>query len=228
MSQQNKTPFQKISSLETTSLLALLHKHRVTVQFKMSDTGVYKAKAENKGWGQNILIRRPANLGQDRKDSEVTGNFTLDSQIYFFKAILRLQKKQIHLQLNGELNKLVRRRQDRVVVPERVPLHLMTKRIGDQLLFVRGGLQDISIKGCKVVLNTSEVKLKVGDILTGVLRFGQRKPISVTAVVRHHQKIKHIRYDQMFGVEYTKLDDLLRLQAWIIDVQRENFNTLGT
>lgn len=215
--------FAKVTAKGTSELISTLHERRLTVLFKFSDSGVYRLRAAEKGWGQNILAPRPANLGDSRKDQPVTGNFTVNGEVYFFNAKVRIQKKQIHLQLTGELHKLARRRQDRVPVGANVPLHLMTKRVDDRLLFLRGVLQDLSIKGCRVVLNTAQHAVKPGDVIVGVLRFGTRKPINVTGVVRHYKRLTKGRYEQMFGMEFTKCDDLLRLQAWLTDLQREEF-----
>lgn len=215
--------FVKLSAKDAGELIAALHEKRLTVLFKFADSGVYRLKAAEKGWGQNILAPRPANLGDSRKDQVVTGNFTIEGEVYFFNAKVRIQKKQIHLQLTGELHKLARRRQDRVPVPAEVPLHLVTKRVGDKLVFLRGILQDLSLKGCRIVLNTSQQIVRPGDTVTGFLRWGARRPISVTGVVRHHKRLNKGRFDQMFGMELTKCDDLMRLQAWLVDLQREEF-----
>lgn len=215
--------FKKLSAAETTKLLGQLHEVRGTVLFKFPDTGVYRLKTSDKGWGQNILAARPANLGDDRRDKIVTGNFLVAGQIYFFNAKVRIQKKQIHLALTGDLHKLARRKQDRFPVPESLPLHLLTKRVGDKILFVRGVLQDLSIKGARVALNTSQNVVKVGDPITGILRFASRKPIVVSGVIRHHKRVTKGRFDQIFGLEFSKVEDLVRLQGWLVDLQREMF-----
>lgn len=221
-----ETTFRKLTATETSQLLADVHSRRATVLFKFPDSGVFRAKAAAKGWGQSILAPRPATLADSRRDQVVTGNFQIDRELYFFSAKVRLQKRQIHLALTGELQKLIRRKQERFPVPEGVPLHMVTKRAGEKLVFLRGILQDLSMKGCKVAFLTYQSEIKSGEVLVGLLRYGSRKPISVAGFVRHVRRSDRGRYDQMFGMEFTKVDDLMRLQAWLVDLQREAFARL--
>lgn len=217
------TYFEKLTVGETTKLLADLHERRGTILFKFSDSGVFRVKAAAKGWGQSLLAARPATLADSRRDQVVTGNFLVKGQMYFFNAKVRLQKRQLHLQLTGELQKLARRKFDRFPVPESVPLHLVTKRVGDRLVFLRAVLQDLSSKGFRAALLTAQPDIKVGAVVTGLIRFGSRKPIVVTGTIRHQKRLSKGRFDQVFGIEFSKCDDLLRLQGWIVDVQREAF-----
>lgn len=218
--------FRKLSAAETSHLLSDVHSRRVTILFKFTDSGVYRTRAAAKGWGQSILVARPAALSDLRRDQVVTGNFQLDHQMYFFSAKVRMQRKQVHLQIVGELQKLVRRRLERYPVPEGISLYLVTKRIGDRLVFLRGVLQDLSMKGCKVQLLTSQPDVKSGVPMSALLRFGNRKPIAISGLIRHTRRLAKGRYDQSFGVEFSKVEDLLRLQAWLVDLQREAFARL--
>lgn len=215
--------FRKLSAAETSQVLSDVHARRVTVLFKFPDSGVYRSKAVEKGWGQSILAPRPATLADSRRDQLVTGNFQLDRQMYFFSAKVRMQRRQVHLELTGELQKLVRRQLERYPVPEGMPLYVVTKRVGDRLIFLRGLLQDLSMRGCKVNLLTYHPNIKSGTPLTCLLRFANRKPITVVGTVRHTRRLEKGRYDQSFGIEFSKVDDLLRLQSWLVDLQREVF-----
>lgn len=215
--------FKKVSGIDSNRLLGLLHIRRGTVLFKFPDSGVYRVKAASKGWGQSIMSVRPPTLTDSRRDQVVTGNFLLDGQMYFFNAKVRLQKKQMHLQLTGDLQRLARRKLERFPVPETVALHFVSKRIGDKLMFLRGPVMDLSVKGCRVALITARPEIKVGAGLTALLRYDSRKPITVHGNVRHQRRPSKGRYDQIFGVEFSKCDDLIRLQGWLVDLQRELF-----
>jgi c-di-GMP-binding flagellar brake protein YcgR len=184
-------------------------------------------KTVEKGWGQNILGVRPAALKDEAKNQVVTGNFTLGDDFFFFKAKVRVQQKMAHLQLVGEIFRLVRRRNTRVKIPEGINVHIVTKKIGDRQEFVRGPLQDLSLTGCRIAVYSEQEVTKLGDTVTGLLRYDNRKPMTVTGIVRHHKLVEKGRYDQVFGFEFTAIEDPERFQIWLVDLQRQAFSEMS-
>ncbi|MBX2987264.1 MAG: PilZ domain-containing protein [Bdellovibrionaceae bacterium] len=213
--------FRKLSVTAANALLEEVHKRGIVVLFKFPDSGVLRLRAAGKAWGQAVLGARPATLGDSRKDQLATANFSIDGEFYFFNAKVRIQKRFVHLELQEGLHRLVRRRNNRLKVPASAALNLITKRVGDRLAFLRGPLQDISLKGCRVSFHQEQGGLKVGDTLTGDLRFGSRQPIPITAVVRHHRKLARGHYDYTVGLEFNQVGDLTRFQTWLVDLHRE-------
>lgn len=216
--------FRKLNASEKKGILAELHERRETVLFKFPDSGVLRMRAEGRAWGESILGNRPATLGDSRRDQIVTGNFRLDGEFYFFTAKVRIQKKIVHLEIQDSIQKLVRRKNSRIKVPPAMALNLTTKRIGDRITFLRGPLQDVSLKGCRVAFHGKEVMPQKDEVVAGVLRFGSRLPIEFSAVVRHNRKVQKSHYDYIVGLEFVILSDVERFQSWLVDIHREIFS----
>lgn len=222
-------PFKVMTTAEGKKILQDLHKKQGLVLFKFPDTGVHRMKVEIKGWGQNILGSRPATIGESRKDQIVTGSFTLNDDLYFFQAKVRLQKRLLHLEiLPGGLSLLARRGARRVRVPASLEVDLVTKRIGDRLVFLRGPVQDISLRGFRVGFLGTVVSIKSGDAMTGTLRYGHRKPLVVSATVRHHSQKSTGRFGNVVGFEFTKFEEPARFQNWLVDLYREIYSRRKT
>lgn len=215
--------YRKLNVTEKKGILQELHLRRGVVHFKFPDSGVLKCKAEEKGWGESILGTRPATLGDSRRDQVVTGNFQLDGEIYFFTAKVRIQKKLVHLEIVDTIHRLIRRKGSRIPVPASLALNLATKRVGDRIIFLRGPLQDISLKGCRVAFHGKEALPQKDEMMTGLLRFGARQPIEFSAVVRHQRKVPKSHYDYVIGLEFVMISDPTRFQTWLVDVHRELF-----
>lgn len=215
--------FKPVSAADSKRVIKSLHERGGPVAFKFPDSGVFKLRAEPRAWGENIMGRRPVTLGDGRRDEIAVANFVSDNEIYFFTAKVRLQKKVVHLEVIGELSRLARRSTRRLVVPASVGVALVTKRIGDRLVFLRGPVQDISAKGCRVSFHGETLPGREGQELAAVLRYGQRKPLEIRAIIRHKRKPKSSRYDQSLGLQFSGIEDGARFQTWLIDLHREVF-----
>lgn len=219
--------FRKLTTAETTQLLKDVHLKRATVIFKFDDTAPYKAKAAMKGWGKNILCARPSNLPDTHKEGVVTCNLPLAGEIYFFQARIKASRKELQVELENEVFQLVRRKEKRLRIPDGVEAFFMTKRIGDRLVFLKGVLQDISDGGCRVALNVSNPIVKFNDVIVGSLRVGSQRSVPVAGKVRHRKTMKSGKFDQVFGLEFTLVEesDKAKVEKVLEAVRREIFKS---
>lgn len=219
--------FRKLNVAETSKMLEEIHRKRSALSFKFKDSPVFRAKAGTRGWGKSVLCTRPANLTDDRRSGAVTVQFTLDNEIYFFEGKVQANRRLLFLHLSSGIFQLIRRKVQRVPVPPNFPLFFMTKRIGERLIFVKGVIQDISAKGCRVALNTATPVVKVDDVIVGYLRINERKGPALAGKVRHRKSLKTGPYDQVFGVEFTLMvdKDSRALEKLMIDLRMEFFRS---
>ncbi|MBX3040146.1 MAG: PilZ domain-containing protein [Bdellovibrionaceae bacterium] len=216
--------FRKLNATEKKGILQELHHRRAGVVFKFPDSGVLRMKAEGRGWGDSILGSRPATLGDSRKDQMVTGNFQMDGEFYFFTAKVRIQKRLVHLEISEPIHRLIRRKNSRIKVPASLAMNISTKRVGDRISFLRGPLQDISLRGCRVAFHGAEGIPKKDEIVAGLLRFGSRQALEFSAVVRYSRRMARSHYDHIVGLEFLTVSDANRYQAWLVDVHREIYS----
>ena len=219
-------PFKALDTQDTTKLLATVHEQRVEILFKFDNSTVFKARAEAKGWGQSILLPVPSRLDTTRKDQIVAGNFTLGSDIFFFKAKIRIQKTHLHLEILDSIQQLVRRAIARYRIPEGMTINMYTKRIGENLIFLRGDVLDLSSKGCQIRMTAADATIKAEQVLIGDLRFANRKAIGFEGSIRHVKKSAKDRFECTFGLQFTSVEDEARLEQWITDIQRELFRIM--
>lgn len=217
--------FKALEPAETGDMLRRIHDERMTVLFKFGTTAVLRAKASKRGWGRNIICARPANMPDGHKNQVTTVNVVIDGEIYFVRATAKYDKRQLHLQLQTELHQLVRRKNQRFAIPAKTELFLLTKKINDRQLYVKGVVQDLSSGGCRVALNTATPAIASGDFIVGYFKLGRRKPYPVAGVVRHRKSHVTGRFDQSFGFEYEPMElaDAKRYAQLLLEAQRNTF-----
>ncbi len=199
--------FRKLTTVETTDLLAKLHQMRATIIFKFDDTSPFKAKAAIKGWGKNILCARPANLPDSHREGNVTCNLPLEGDIYFFQASLKANRRELRFDLQSGMYQLIRRKERRLRIPEGVEAYFMTKRISDRLVFLKGILIDFSEGGCRVGLNIATPVVKIDDVISGTLRIGTERNLSISGQVKHRRAPQTGKFEQVFGLQFKFNND---------------------
>lgn len=217
--------FKALEPAETGDMLRRIHDERMSVLFKFGTTGVLRAKASKRGWGRNIICARPANLPDGHKNKMTTVNVVIDGEIYFMQATAKYDKRQLHLQLQTEMHQLIRRKNQRFAVPPKTELYLLTKKINDRQLYLKGVVEDLSSGGCKVALNTATPEIANGDFVVGYFKLGRRKPYPIAGVVRHRKSHKTGRFEQSFGLQFEPMEatDARRYVQLLIEAQRSSF-----
>lgn len=224
-------PFQKIDSKEAAQLLRAIHEFQVPVFFKFPESLVYRCQAEPKAWGKAIICERPANLPAAPKDRVITGNVLLHDEIFFFQAKVKLDRKTVTLHLTSDFFQLARRRIKRLRVPAWVELAFVSRKVGGKLVFLRGAVQDISLRGLKVGLLSATPAIRFHEEIEGHLRYGNMKPIEFSGKVRHRRFQRTSKYEQLIGLEMPDPSpaEKMRIEQLILEIQREVFSkTLGS
>lgn len=220
--------FERLQPHETNELLRVIHEGRKTVLFKFDATTVFKAKAVKRGWGRHIICARPANLGNEHKNKMTTVNIVLNGNIYFLRATAKYDRRQLHLQLQTEMHRLVRRKSTRHGIPEGREIFLMTKKINERMTFIKGVVQDLSEHGARIALNTAVPEIAKGDFIVGYFKFARRKPYPIAGLVRHRRSVPGGRFEQVFGLEFEPFAaaDEKRYRQLLLEVQRDSFAEL--
>lgn len=219
--------FRKLNPSEKKGILREVHQRRISISFKFPDSGVLRMKPSEQGWGDSIIGARPATLGESRKGQTVTGQFQVNGEFYFFSAKVRILRQVVHLDLLEGIHKLIRRRNLRIHVPASMALNMLTKRVGARLSFLRGPVQDISMKGIRIAFHGTEGIPQKEDIVAGTLKFGVRQPLELVGIVRHSRRVSKSHFDYIVGIEIMECSDDLRYQSWLVEIHREVYSRKG-
>lgn len=214
--------FKKLGPKSAADLLTVVFSKKIPILFKFNDSTVFRAKPAAEKNGVSMIVSRPPNVSEERHGQEVTGQFAVMTQVYFFRAKIRIREESVSLQLVDGVHQLIRRRDDRYPIPSNMAMEMITKRVGDQIVFVRGALIDLSLRGCAVGFG-SPVKFKPGETIQATLRFENRKPITFQGIIRHQVPPKRTRFEKAYGIEIHECDNPIRLKEWILVLQRKTF-----
>ncbi len=217
--------FKVLKLDEKSRLIAQAQAFESSVYFKFPDSRVFKTQALPSGSKKMISCDRPVSLANHQTNRTVTMNFVVNSEVYFLVTVINIDQKKIHFNINTDIFHLARRKNRRLRIPKDYEVHLMIKRLGGQMAFLRGIVTDLSDGGCRVALNTELPLVEANVQIEGTLKIGSRLPFEIQGIVKYHKL--HVRKDhkQVFGIEYVDLGLSLNLKmkAILLDLERELF-----
>jgi hypothetical protein len=121
---------------------------------------------------------------------EVTFNFNLNENKYFFQGIIRLTKAEsldVSIELISEIYVAHRRAKERLIIPPEyygiIKIHYINSKLSKSFSRV----VNISDLGCGLEFKT-DINLKTSDIIQGDLSFPSRPPVAIECEVMHRKE----------------------------------------
>lgn len=196
-----------------------------SVYFKFPQSIVYKTKAHLVIPDTIISCPKPSTLPLIRTKRKVTMNFVINSEVYFMVTDLTADAKQVYFGLSSDVMLLARRKNSRLKMPEDFDASIIIKRVAGETTIIRASIKDLSSEGCRAAIAGATPVLTQGEVVEGTLRFPEKKPVDIQALIKYQKSHPRSREKQVFGLQFIGLSDFTatKLQALNLDLQREIF-----
>lgn len=215
----SQTIFKKVALSEKKNIFKEIAQDKVHISVKVSDPEMaFHLIAVQVEKDENLLCHLTADSKGLNQNYKVVVNFILGAERYFFHTETKVQSGWVVLSLENDLFQLQRRNNVRFEMPEEYPCSFIMTQHEGKKYFVECKLKDISAGGIKIEVPLDHPPFRIGEVLKGSLRLGNRRPMEFEVEVRFiHQ--------QFLGLQFLKVDHLLenRLLSLMMDLQREIF-----
>lgn len=160
---------------------------------------------------------------------EVTFNFNLDNNKYFFQGFIKpanLAALEVNIELSTQIHVVHRRAQERLIIPPDFYGVLKINHINSKPGKIFSRILNISSTGCSIEFKT-ESDLKAKDTILAELTFPSRLPIDIECEVVHRREVRDTEGNIVFifGLRYLikKPQEDIIMKDLMIDLFRDLF-----
>jgi hypothetical protein len=180
---------------------------------------------------KNVIIAQLQNNSDfDAVLDEVTFNFNLNDNKYFFQGLIKPvggKSLDVRIELTTELHWVHRRAQERLIIPNDFYGALRITQVNSKLAKSFSRILNISTSGCSLEFKT-ETDLKTKDVIQGELSFITRpQPLYVDCEIVHRQESRDDegRMVIIIGLRYIfkKSQEEEAMKELMIDLFRDIF-----
>jgi c-di-GMP-binding flagellar brake protein YcgR len=168
-----------------------------------------------------LLCHHTEDSKEITQPQKVLMNFSFKTERYFMQTELSFEVGWAVMDISGDLFQLQRRANARFVMPpEYGAVYILMSHEGKKY-FLDCPLKDISAGGFKMEVPATHPDFRMGEVLKGSLRLGQRRPMEFETEVRFVQK--NPEGVHVLGVQFLNIDHVMenRLLSLMMDLQRE-------
>lgn len=224
---QSQNIFKRVAVSERKALFRSICQAKVNLSLKTSDgDDVFHLQAIQTEKDETLLCHHTADSKDKSGIMKVLANFIFEEERYFFQTDLEFSTGWAILKTDVDLFMLQRRANARIDLPPKYFANFNIIKYDGKAQFIECRIEDISAGGLKIVIPKAEPVLKIGDVLRGALRLGNRRPMELDIEVRFAQSKDEAGVKvQVAGVQFKEVDHLLenRLLSLMMDLQRELF-----
>lgn len=225
---QNSDMFSKINDQERLRLFKDLAAARVEIAAKGVPDEIYRFNVDRTTPRSQLICTVPFGLNTPESGKDLVCQFFIGGERYFFKALARIEHEKVVLEINSPLFHLQRRQSYRIKIPEKYPAKFLISELNKQGVKLTTDIVDLSSSGCRVALVASSPVLQPGDQIKAHLVVGNREPLEVEGIIRHHklETFATKPSKQTFGVELNTSSSLIegKLFSITMDLHREFFS----
>lgn len=215
--------FKRVAVSERKLIFREMAEDRAQLALKGADPDfVFHLIAVQTEKDETLLCHHTEDSKSVTQPQKVLLNFSFKSERYFMQSELAFESGWAVLQIGGDLFQLQRRANARLVIPPTYPaVYILTSHEGKKY-FVDCAVKDISAGGLKLEVPVTHQDFRMGEVLKGSLRLGNRRPMEFEVEVRFAQKNEKLH---IVGVQFLNVDHVLenRLLSLMMDLQRELF-----
>lgn len=219
---QENAVFKKVAVSTRKVLFRILASEKLPILLKKMEEEEFFRIVAAKVEKDEILFYLPAaGSAVIQKEQKVSGSFTINNEKYYFNSQIFVLNGLSALKANIDLFQLQRRANARIVLPDSYDCAFTLTQHKDKFYSIDCRLRDLSAGGIRIEIPCDEPHLKVGEVLSGAIRLGKRRPMEFSLEVRFVQK-----KDQMIqtvGLQFLSFNNAIenRLLLVMMDIQRE-------
>lgn len=222
--------FKKVATSERKRILREIAAERLQISVRGTNDEVFHLLAIQTEKDEVLLCHLTDDSREQSHGQKVVVNFTYKSERYFLQTDLSFKSGWAVLRTDLDMFRLQRRANARVDIPGSYEAFFTVVKHNGNISFRETLVRDMSAGGMKLMVPISEPELKSGDILQGVLRLGNRRPMEYSVEVRFVKKADFEGSQvQYAGVKFQQVDTHLenRLLSLMMDLQRELYLKFG-
>jgi hypothetical protein len=189
----------------------------------------FRIKASSLENNNVITAKMQKSSDLDAIFEEVTFNFNLNNNKYFFQGLIKpanLAALEVSIELSTEIHAVHRRAQERLIIPPDFYGVLKINNINSKPGKIFSRILNISSSGCSIEFKT-ENELKAKDVILAELTFPTRLPIDIECEVVHRRESRDTegKVVLIFGLRYLikKPQEDIIMKDLMIDLFRDIF-----
>lgn len=231
---QDSDIFKKLSDNERDRLFRDLADVRGEILCKGEGEDLYTLKVERIGQKKELYCLASSRTAVPKTEQDLLGNFFLGGERYFFRTPAEIHQEFITLRADCDVFHLQRRQNYRVKIPANYRALFGILSYDGKPLKLNAEILDLSTGGCKAQVKVSDLTVKEGTEIGGVLVFTDRDPIEIKGIIRHLKEIPKVPglkegMKQGFGVEFKDVPAPVEAKLFSItmDLHRQFFTRLN-
>jgi Predicted glycosyltransferase len=215
----DKDIFTRVRAEDTAALFMELAKNKILILCKGSADNIIPLKALTYETGKQVLECRTDNGKDLGLEEDILGNFQILTEKYYFTGRMVSRGGNTFIYVTGDVFHLQRRQTYRVHIPESYKYFFNILKVSGRPDNIPGHLVDLSGGGCRVIYHMTTPLMKVGDIVTGQLRIGNRPALEVDGEVRHIKVDAVQKNTQIFGIEFKGMNSVVENKIFAITME---------
>ena len=158
MSAIKKEPFERIRSIvERRRVFEHILKESGSITCKGSDDSLFLLKPVEILHDGTLIGTAAAIDKLPSRDVEVIGNFSVQTERYFFRADLKVKSSLFRIPISCDVFKLQRRQSLRVALPPSFPIYLNVREISGKPCLIEGRIAVLSSGGMKIYFGDDKI-----------------------------------------------------------------------
>ena len=201
MSSEILSFLNELSDKETENFFDNIKNNKFKIDFKITDIDkIEKAQILSTPFGSKFIVifRNELNISS----VEATFKINVGTEIFFFKTVIKPDKKSFVIEGPFKVFKLARRKNTRYIIPETWSQSGFIVLIEKKMLNSKIRLVDMSLSGVRIHVLTELPRYEKHQKITLQFKMHRRSVIIVDALIQH---VKHnFQGGQLLGVQFVQ------------------------
>lgn len=203
----------ELSTKEAEHFFDNIKNNKFKINFKITDVDkVEKAQILSTPFGNRFIVAVQKDL--DIRSVEATFKIIVGTEIFFFKTVIKTDKKSLVIEGPFKVFKLARRKNTRYNIPESWSQSGFIVLAEKKMLNSKIRLVDMSLSGIRIHVLTELPRYEKHQKIVLQFKMHRRSVVIVDAVIQH---VKHnFQGGQLMGVQFVQQSPLI--QSKIINI----------
>ena len=207
MSSEILSFLNELSTKDTENFFDNIKNNKFKINFKITDVDkIEKTQILSTPFGNRfvVVIPKDLNIGS----VEATFKIHIGTEIFFFKTVIKFDKKSFVIEGPFKVFKLARRKNTRYIIPETWSQSGFIVLAEKKMLNSKIRLVDMSLSGIRIHVLTELPRYEKHQKITLQFKMHRRSVIIVDAIIQH---VKHnFQGGQLLGVQFVQQSPLIQ------------------